>query len=406
MSWQDRISNTTFTITTGDGKVFTPLWKSGETSKEYNASIYDFINLEGALVDRKKVKARKFPLVFWFQGEDNIEQADDFDVSANDSRAWTVRHPFYGDITGQPVSINRNDNAYNVTEMSVEFWESVTGVFPKKDFSITDQAEAKVAVYATIAPVDYSNKVNLKPADVVTVTDLAGKINALVTKVLDDVHYSDYQLAKNAMFAQVDNLILAPVNAMAAIQAVISLPAQFELSVSIRLNLFKAIYGSIAGLIPFNSNNKACFECQGGAVLGAMCLALVNPQDGDYTTRAQVIAAGQVLSDLYKDYLKRLDDAYVAVTDLVSNFAASQQTQNALQDLVIVTIANLNTLAFQAKQERTVLLDRDSNLILLTHKYMGLDADDVNLETFRQINGIKNRGLLQVKKGTVVRYYV
>lgn len=65
MSWKDRLENTVFMITTGDGKVFRPLWKSGETSKEFNATTFDFINVEGSKIDRKKVKARKFPLTFW-----------------------------------------------------------------------------------------------------------------------------------------------------------------------------------------------------------------------------------------------------------------------------------------------------------------------------------------------------
>ena len=30
MNWKDRLTDIEFTITTGDGKVFTPLWKNGE----------------------------------------------------------------------------------------------------------------------------------------------------------------------------------------------------------------------------------------------------------------------------------------------------------------------------------------------------------------------------------------
>ena len=406
MSWTDRINDIVFTIVTGDGKVYTPLWKNGETSKEFNAVIYDFINVDGSLVDRRKVRARKFPMVFWFTGEDNIEQADRFDLSANDNRAWLVKHPFYGDISGQPISISRNDTAYNVTEVQVEFWESIGGVLPKKTISIIDEVTYNFNNFKTISPIDYSSKVTLRPADVSQVTDVAGIINNLITKVLDDAHYADYQLAKNAMFAAIDTLILAPVEAISAIHAVLSLPAQFALSVSIRINLFKAILASIKNLVPFGRNNKAFYESCGGACIGAICLAAMYPITGDYVVRGDVATVVASLNDVYAGYLAVLDAAYVESTDPQNSFAASVETQTQLQGLVIDTIINLNTLAFNAKQERLVTLDRDSNLVLLAHRYMGLDADDTNLETFRQINGIKNRELLVVRKGRQLKYYV
>ena len=66
MSWKDKIENGVFKITTGDGKVYKPLWKPGESSKEYNTTAHNFINLEGTLVDRKKPQSSKYPLTLWF----------------------------------------------------------------------------------------------------------------------------------------------------------------------------------------------------------------------------------------------------------------------------------------------------------------------------------------------------
>jgi len=133
--------------------------------------------------------------------------------------------------------------------------------------------------------------------------------------------------------------------------------------------------------------------------------ALVNPIDGDYVTRTDVLNASNLLSALYADYLQVLDNVYVPITDNSNSFSASGETQALLQQTIISTIANLADLALNAKQERTVILMKDSNLISLTHKYMGLDANDLNMETFRQINNIKNGRLFNVKKGTKIKYY-
>ena len=39
MSWEDKLKNTPFRITTGDGKVFTPLWVNGESSVDFNINL-------------------------------------------------------------------------------------------------------------------------------------------------------------------------------------------------------------------------------------------------------------------------------------------------------------------------------------------------------------------------------
>ena len=102
MSWQERL-NTEFTITTGDGKTFYPDWKVAEKNIEFNSTKYDFINVAGSLVVRKEPQGANYPLVFYFQGENCIDIANEFEESARDKRIWTIEHPFYGVIEGQPI---------------------------------------------------------------------------------------------------------------------------------------------------------------------------------------------------------------------------------------------------------------------------------------------------------------
>ena len=47
----------------------------------------------------------------------------------------------------------------------------------------------------------------------------------------------------------------------------------------------------------------------------------------------------------------------------------------------------------------------DTNLIVLTHKYFGLDADDKNILAFKETNNIKNNELFKIPKGRVIKYY-
>lgn len=407
MSWIDRLNNVVFTIITGDGKVFTPLWKNGETSKEFNTSINNFINVEGSKIDRRKVKARKFPLTFWFTGDNNIEQADAFDLSANDNRAWTVKHPFYGDIIGQPLSIARNDTFYNSTEITVDFWETITDEYPKQSIAIVETLMAKFVTLSSTSGIDYASKVELAPIDINIVKENSRKISLNIEKLLDNSNYSEFQLAKNNMFAKIDKIILAPADAIQSMYEIIGLPASFALSVGIRINLFKAIFNDALSVMQIkpNRNNKAYFESIGAAVLGSMANALVTPLQTDFISRTDVGNATTQMVDLFNQYKVLLDNASVQINDTNNTFIPSASTQRDLQSIIIIAINKLNEIAFGAKQERITILERDSNLIVLTHRFMGLDSEDKNIDTFRKINNIINKRLFQIKKGTPIRYY-
>lgn len=409
MSWLDNVENTIFTIRTGDGKLYTPdLPINYETIKEFNAATFEFIDQPGALITRKLVRARKFELVFFFQGAQNIEFADAFDTSANDPRAWVVRHPQYGDITGQPISIRRNDSKLNATEITVDFWETITTSFPVAFITTADQVIRLQAIFHFISPINYASKVDLKPADVNILTTFRQDITAIVKKGMDAVHYTEFVTDVNQMTNTVNNLILAPVDAISAIHDVILLPSKLILSVTLRIEMIGAIYTSVAQLLSVlpSANNKAFFETAAGISICSLAQAITTPLASDYITRDQVNAAANNLYDMYQDYLATLDAAYLPIGDINSAFSASQETQTALQDVVLQALYNLNTVAFGAKVERLVLLEQDAQLIVLTHKYMGLDAADANIETFRTINNLKNNNVFLVPRGTQIKYYV
>lgn len=407
MSWIDKLENSVFTITTGDGKVFNPLLRISETTKEFNATVYDFINKEGSFVDRRKVKSRQFPLTFYFQGADNIDQSTSFDLSANDQRAWIVVHPFYGNIKGHPISISRNDSNFNITEFNVDFWETISDSLPKNVSSLPDEIKARQVDFKTISPVEYANKVNLKPADITNIKSVSEQLNATIGNALDAASYNDFQQIKNAAATAIDNMITSPVVGMQSIMEVIDMPGRLTTSTFLRIDLAQVVYDNVKAVLnKFNSSNKAFFEAAGGAAVISLANIVANPTDGDIVTRNDLMVISDALSSLYDDYLLTIDNSYIPDTDTGNKFSAGMQTQNQIRETVVKTISGISEQAVDAKQERKVLLEKDSNLIVLTHKYVGLDRFDENLQKFRKINNIKNKKLFSVKKGTVITYYV
>lgn len=405
MSWINKIENVKFSIKTGDGKEFFPLWKPGEKSIEYNTASFDFIDVEKSLVERKKPKSGKYPLTFWFQGDDNIEQAQEFEDSAKDNRYWTVIHPFYGTIKGQPLSLSRNDSNYNITEITVDFWETIVFDYPKSNLSVQDNTLVKRDSIMSNSALSYSSKNVQKTEDI----QKNKESNALVAKSFETIQSDetnvDYKNSLAKAQKSSENLLTNPNQAILDSQSLLSGPSFYDVQVLPKINAYKTAFNTL--FRGFDSvADKLFFESQGATCLANLCNASVNyDYETDYKIISDVNYVSDVILELYNNYLTLVDGASVSNYDIDNNYQPNPIVQSELHDLVMFTIANLFDLAFDAQQERVVYLPKDSNLVLLTHKYMGL-ANDENMQRFREINNIKLKELFRIKKGRKIKYYV
>lgn len=403
MNWEERINSIKFSIETGDGKIYFPLYKGGELEKEYNTSSFEFISVKGTLVDRKKPKSRKLPLVFWFQGADNITQADEFEVSADDPRSWSINHPFYGLISGQPISIKRDDSSLNLTEITVPFWESIDADYPVSNFTVKDNTrDRRYLVYFASALSAVTN-VKFASIDVAkqsqSIADMSGEIKS----IQDNNTYSDFQNALNSGFKAIDNLLEAPLNAIQTIQNFLDLPATYEQAIEGRIASYENIYYRLKTSIATLADKKY-FESMGASTIASMSMVAVNPIMGDYTLVSDVEKMTARIAKIHKDYVDTLGDFKVSVYDVNNTYSPDASVQSELNSMVNYTIANLYLMSFETKRERIVITDKKTNVILLVHRYLGLDDDDANIDTFVKTNNLKLNELFAIEKGTEIRY--
>lgn len=409
-NWEDRISNIKFSITTGDGKIFYPLWRDSVKNTDFNTTGFNFINVPGTLVERKERQGSVYPLTFYFDGADNIEKAKEFEISARDRRPWTVTHPIYDTIKGQPTSLGRTDSL-NITEITVNFWESIDVDYPNSNFSVKDNTLAKKDDVLASAAQSYSDKPVFEPEDIVKVKDNNVNISSSFDNVITsnplyaDALYTEYQYATALAMKSSDKLLDNAFDSIVATQALLNIPSRIETSVSVRLNAYKQAYGKIKDIIDTVAD-KLGFESNGGAVIANYADAAVNPVEGDYTTMPEVQQAASELLAMYDDYVRVLDDASVSIYDINDTFQPDPLLQSQLYDIVMYTIGNLQQLAFEAQQERVVYTDKNTNLILLVHQYLGLDTNDENIERFRIINNIKLEELFRIRKDRRIIYYI
>ena len=389
MSWRDNIENIEFTIVTGDNEIFKPLYASSNQDLEFNVSEFNFIELEGTLVTRKKVKSQKIPLNITFQGDDHIDIAEKFLQSSKDPRYWTVTHPIIGEVYGHPASISKVNDDLNTVVFSIDFWETIrpgevmsAKVYPlelieSKNFELIEFGSLNLIL-------------DLKPE----LKSLVGKVQSRYDTLIDATNVDQFKgLLSNAM-SGIDNLLKEPQKAIRNIIKLIQFPAYIKGVLKSRVALIQAILNDIKEIFPDNNLNYSIF---GSVVVSGIAQIILKPSENDFVTRNDVQVQFNNLADVYDNFLNDIDN---------NNFQQDFQEAITLNEIIINTLYYLYDVSFDAKQERYDIVESDTNLILLTHKYMGLDKEDKNLNTFREINGIKNKNLFIVKKGRKITYLV
>lgn len=404
MSWENKINNVEFSITTGDGKVFTPLWKTSGKSKEFNTAIYDFINVDGSLVSRKKSKSAKHSLTFYFQGENNIEDALEFDVSANDSRAWVVKHPFYGVLRGQPLNVAYNEDSLNVTVVTVDFWESINADYPNSEVSVKDVVSAKKDKVIAISASVFASDVTPVSADISKLKFSNEIVASSFNNVIDNDNSAEFSNAVAKSISDAENLLSNPSGAITSAHEILNIASEFGGSVKEKIASYKSAFNSLKENI-VSVTDRLFFESQAGVVIASLCNAVVNPLPNDYILRTEIEEAVVEVLELYNAYISITDANQVQIYDISGTYIPNVNTQKELNNLVSFTTGNLYNFAFNSKQLRTVNTNKNTNVILLTHKYMGL-ASEENLDNFIALNNIRLKELFVIKKGRQIKYFV
>lgn len=405
MSWIDTVDNNTFSIETGDGALFFPLWRGGQKETEYNTSLFDFINVTGTLVDRKKARSPFFNLVFWFQGENYLDEVRRFEVAAADPRPWIVEHPIYGSIKGQPLSLKRNDDNLNIVEITVPFWESIEADYPFSNFSIKDNTREKHAKVYELSSLSYVTNNPVAAVDVSKLKTSVSDMSGAMKSMQDNTTYSEFQNQLNKALKAIDNLLADPTAAIQNVQAFLDLPTTYTQVLEARLGAYESIYSRLKSTIVTLADKKY-FESISASLIASMSLVSVTPQEGDYVLVSDVFKVSARLATIYNDYLTTLDTLKVSIYDVNNSFNPDASVQLELSSLVKYTISNLYVLSFEVKREKIIVVDKDTNPILLVHRYIGLDADDVNLVNFIVTNQIKLKELFLIKKGREVRFTI
>jgi hypothetical protein len=372
---------------------------------EYNLSEFNFPNVEGTFVDRRLRKGSRYALNILFQGANHLNESERFERSAKDRRPWVVEHPKYGRLNVQPASLNFDDTSLNYTRITGTLLETILRGLPTVTINPVDQIEelrrlsfdSGALLFASEPPIPQNMAV-------ANSAFYSAGVNSGAPQIQTEAYFNLFNDANSAIL----NATAQPLSAIRALQAVIGAPAQFEISVRQRLQILS---NQFAGLILTIGNissqaGKLQFETTTGSVLSSMCSAASTPQPNDYVNMVDVLNIVQILLDTQAAFISALDTLQTDNGGDTDSYVPGFQFVTDVTDVVNFTVSELFAIAIGAQQERSILCENDTNVILLAHRFYGLDQNDANIQRIMDNNSIGLSELLDIKKGRKILYYV
>jgi len=410
MSWEEQVKSK-MKITTGDGRVYEVLYllESNTGSFEFNVTEFEFPEVAGTKVDRRLHKGTRYPLEFYFQGDDNIDQMKAFNESAKDTRPWVVLHPIYGSITAHPISVEFDNSGINTAKISVTIVETITDDGPRTVFDPRDNAPAVINKSVE------SNSAFFAAAVSPTVTDVAmmkanaeNLYNEGSGSIGDQNIASQYFNLYNEAVTAINVSFNGVATGVTAIQDFIGYPALFAQSVQARLKTLVAQAFKLTQTLEniTTPNEKKIYESQKGAVISAIITSSVTPFSDEYANAVDVISVIDIVLLQYNVFIEELQSLQTPDGTEQDSYLPDYQFMFDLNYAVNYAVSNLFNIALQAQQERVIYMESDSNIIIETHRFYGLLPDDSTLFRFISTNQIKGSEILQLKKGRRIVYYV
>lgn len=414
MSWIEQIKNQ-YIIQTGDGREHIPKWISASRSKEFNVSRFEFVKIKGSKLDRRLPMGTEYDIEVYFDGENHLDLAQALWDSADDPRDWTLRHPLYGVANVAPLKLKFDDKDRNCTKITGIVQESILDSNPKGSINPVDKIAADQeslidifnAYFQAAIPLPGPRQKNTLLSNTSKIYEQGKTIATTADEV--DAYFDLFNKANDAIL----NATQFPLQAIQTINEMINYPSKFITSVKQRIDNLVTQYTTISeamlGLFlnaafPMSKSDKVIYENNMGVLIGS--IAVASTTNYQYSNRSEVTEVINIIADTFDDYKLNLDSIQSDESGSTDDYTANFEGQKDLSDLVNETISNLYIISQNQKQERTKYIDKDSNLIILAHRFYGLQVDDSTIRQFIDVNKIGLNELLQIEKGRTITYYV
>ena len=424
MSWQELLQDKSLTITTGEGTIFKPLWVNANKETRYNAKIYDFPELDGSFVPRKRKRGDRFRLELYFVGENATDDARAFEVAARDPRPWSLVHPFYDTRLIQPLSLMVDDSNYNSSKVMIQAVETIS--FQQIIFQSVPRDEVINTKASLDIQLDNSYTQGIVQPEVSDVRELQNQVG-IFDKIFEPIFLtsetlSEFKVLAGAATSNASELINNASRAIRSVTDFINYPAIVAQSLQSRVSAFEEAFNNFKVAIvnkntlgEITQGDKNMYAVNAVNILSNISYAsIVQPAitedddyqlTGDYFTRNDILIQIDLILRLYNELIETLDLLTTERADNVDSFFANPELMEQLDSLIVITVRNLETSIFDAVQERTIVLDNNTDIINLSYSLYGADIDDTKIDKLIETNSLSLNDNLEIRKGRSILYY-
>lgn len=383
-------------ITLGDGAVYELPYNFSPFNEDFNFTEFEFLNVQGALVDRQMPKAVRYEMTVFFTDVNHIATANQFRNSTLDRRPWIVEHPFNGTRNMQPVSISYDNTGVAHTAVTLTLIETILD----DGLLITQDPKSTIlAGYENLTELNdeiSSELINGKPSEIVNLTDTASGINNdLKNKIDAQSIANDYSDTFAKMNAAIGSIGTQPIMVMRQISQMLLMPRKFIDNVRDRLDFVQSQFSDFFNLV---QSLPTIYTAQylGASVISAYTVtAIPDDTSNGYQNASDVDSVAVSIWEMFKEYNDNLQ-----TKQSVNGFVPDYDISYNLYIQVVTTIQNLYLTALDLPTIVEVELQNDSIAVILAHEY-GMD-----FETMFKVNNWSIAETNIISKGTKFKYYI
>jgi len=434
MSWQDRIRDSK--IVTGNGQEFAIELKDIPKSRTDRAVIFTFSEFSGDYVQKLSAGGDSFSFPLWFSGSDHDQVATQFEEATKDIRPVLFYHPLYKKpFRCAVLSLRRNDNLVsgaNETAFNISMHETIAGRRPEN----TENSIVKVDNISTNATEDAAdNFVDVIEIKNVSQTGLAGQetlvpfgvddsifpisetkneLNTITEKVATAINtfygtstdfLAEAESIRFSALSLISTIDSTPKSAALVMRGYVGLVGktttdQEKLTPKSKVEYYKSLKEDL--IIKDITNYELIFP----AIIIGICQGSIVSKIDDFSTRQEVFDIIDTIYEWSVEFFAQIDSVILA--DELNSYEPDLDAIKQMLSIVAITSNKLEELIFQLKQERTVTVNKISDLYSLVYELLGAtNIDDLQqkVEDFMLINKIRGIKIFQVQPGTELIYY-
>lgn len=397
MTWQDRQQEARFVSAGGSFSIFN--FESITVTQQINAQTFDFIDVDGVLVQQNGLSGRTVQMSVIFNGFDHDLRALEFSKQISETGVGTLTHPTLGEMRVVPYGsftrINDYVRARNETVFDVTFVETLEDVNPNAGEDASGTSDSLL-------------------------DEVFGILNTVYDTYLTGLGVLD-RITSYAKLKRVIGLVSDIFQAASEIDDRVKL--KFGSFVSTIATLGQGIFGSGFGTRAVVVNVSSGVAPDMGRKFKSIQDSIrVDPavSESEFVT-ADTVYASCIISEALSRYAKTYDsrpEAGAAVVDLLESLDAYtlwRESNPFLNDpkyrgvyeavlrFVVFIASSMVRLSFNLKKEVLVITDREHSPLDLCFECYGSMSD---IERFLAHNAIEGMEMFNIPIGRKIVYYI